>query len=357
MAQRHSSKGLADVRRLLALSEGHDFVCYRYRLAAFSAALRAAGWELVLLRRPRGAVEFTAALRWIRAADAVIVQRRLLGWAKAALVRRCAGTLIYDFDDAVFSRDSNASHGPDDPRRWQGFRRMVRAADATLAGSTHLREQANRCGAPERIHRLPTCVDTGRYELAAHDRPAGTAELVWVGSRSTMPSLVEARGCLAAAAAAKPGVTLNVICDVVPNLDGIPLRTTEWSAATETRDIARADIGIAWLPDHPWSLGKCGLKVLQYMAAGLPVVANAVGIHRELVEHGVTGFLANDPQEWRAAVTALVESPALRRCMGAAARARVERDWSVQCWGPRLATILSETADARSAKRAGGRAA
>jgi glycosyltransferase involved in cell wall biosynthesis len=352
-----ATKGLAAVRRLLALSEGPDFVCYRYRLAAFSDALLAAGWQLELVRRPRGMAEFAAALRQIRAADAVIVQRRLLGWAKAALVRRFAGTLIYDFDDAVFARDSNASRGPDDALRWRGFSRMVRAADATLAGSTHLREQANRCGAPERTHRLPTCVDTDRYELAAHECPAGTAELVWVGSRSTMPSLVEARGCLAAAAAGQPGVTLNVICDAFPHLEGIPLRTTEWSAATETRDIAQADIGIAWLPDHPWSLGKCGLKVLQYMAAGLPVVANAVGIHRELVEPGVTGFLANDPQEWRAAVTALAESPALRRRMGAAARARVERDWSVRCWGPRLAAILSATADARSAKRLRGRAA
>lgn len=352
-----ATKGPADVRRLLAISEGADFVCYRYRLAAFSAALCGAGWQLELLRRPRGAVEFAAALRQIRAADAVVVQRRLLGCVKAALVRRFAGTLIYDFDDAVFARDSNASRGPDDALRWRRFSRMVHAADATLAGSTHLREQANRCGAPQRIHRLPTCVDTDRYELAAHERPAGTAELVWVGSRSTMPSLVEARDCLAAASAGQPGVSLRVICDAFPDLDGIPLRTTEWSAATEARDIARADIGIAWLPDHPWSLGKCGLKVLQYMAAGLPVVANAVGIHRELVEHGGTGFLANDPREWRAAVTALAESPALRRRMGAAARARVERDWSVQCWGPRLAAILSETADARSAERLRGRAA
>ena len=69
-----------------------------------------------------------------------------------------------------------------------------------------------------------------------------------------------------------------------------------WSRETETAELAEGDIGIAYMPDDSWSLGKCGLKVLQYMAAGLPVVANPVGVHREMIVHGETGFLADTPE-------------------------------------------------------------
>ena len=63
-----------------------------------------------------------------------------------------------------------------------------------------------------------------------------------------------------------------------------------WTEASEAVEIAGADIGISWMPDDAWSRGKCGLKVLQYLAAGLPVVANPVGVQIEMVRHGETGF-------------------------------------------------------------------
>ena len=82
---------------------------------------------------------------------------------------------------------------------------------------------------------------------------------------------------------------------------------------TEAAELAEGDIGVAWMPDDSWSLGKCGLKVLQYMAAGLPVVANPVGIHREMIVHGETGFIASTPQQWAEAVARLAADPHIAR--------------------------------------------
>ena len=76
-------------------------------------------------------------------------------------------------------------------------------------------------------------------------------------------------------------------------------------------------MGISWVPDDDWSRGKCGLKVLQYMAAGLPVVANSVGVHRHMIRHGETGFLAESESDWIDAVRNLARQPELRRMMGA----------------------------------------
>jgi glycosyltransferase involved in cell wall biosynthesis len=336
------------VRRLLALTEDADFVCYRYRLAAFEPALAAASWNLELWPRRRGLHDFAAMLRAIRAVDAVVVQRRLFSAAKAWLIRRAARVLIFDFDDAIYSRDSNASRAAADPVRLARFRRMVRLADGCLAGSEYLRRTADARGGRPPAHLVPTCVDPTRYRLAAHERSAGAAELVWIGSPSTAGSLADARPCIAAAAAAAPGLRLHVICDARDRDCGLPARHSAWSAASETDDLARADIGIAWLPVHPWSAGKCGLKVLQYMAAGLPVVANSIGIHRHLIDHGTTGFLADTPAEWRRAIATLAADPELRRRMGCAARLRLERHWSVQGWGPRLVAILDRVAGGRT---------
>lgn len=332
------------MRRLLALTEDADFVCYRYRLAAFAPALAAAGWNLEPWPRRRGLSDFTAMLQSIRAADAVVVQRRLFSAAKAWLIRRAARVLIFDFDDAIYSRDSNASRAAADPVRLARFRRMVRLADGCLAGSEHLRRAADACGGRAAAQLMPTCVDPRRYRLAAHDRPAGLAELVWIGSPSTAPSLLDARGCLKAAAKSAANVHLHLICDGLPRDVGMPARHSAWSGLTEAEALARADIGVAWLPDHPWSAGKCGLKVLQYMAAGLPVVANSVGIHGKLIEHGRTGFLADTPEAWREAIAVLAAAPELRREMGRAARRQVERQWSVQTWGPRLVEMLEQAA-------------
>src|SRR5262249_22301961 len=87
---------------------------------------------------------------------------------------------------------------------------------------------------------------------------------------------------------------------------------------------------ISWLPDDAWSQGKCGLKVLQYMAAGLPVVANPVGVQASFVESGVTGFWAETPESWVEAIGRLVGDAALRRRLGQAGRRRVEHDFHVE---------------------------
>ncbi len=133
--------------------------------------------------------------------------------------------------------------------------------------------------------------------------------MVWIGSRSTMTSLYEARAGLAGAARQVGGLELRVVCDAAPALAGVEVAFRRWSSDAEATEIAAADVGVSWLPDHPWSKGKCGLKVLQYMAAGLPTVANPIGVHRELIEHGRTGMLAATPEQWAACIAELAGNP------------------------------------------------
>ena len=116
-----------------------------------------------------------------------------------------------------------------------------------------------------------------------------------------------------------------------------------WNEQTEAREIAAGHIGVSWLPDDLWSRGKCGLKVLQYQAAGLPVVANPVGSHCEMINGGETGFLATTPDEWVAAITLLAGDARRRQKMGLMARQRVEADYSVSAWAETFVTSMTGT--------------
>jgi glycosyltransferase involved in cell wall biosynthesis len=98
------------------------------------------------------------------------------------------------------------------------------------------------------------------------------------------------------------------------------------------------------LPDTPWMRGKCGYKLIQYMACGLPVVASPVVVNAEIVTHGETGFLASSPAEWRSVLQTLINDPELRVRMGQAGRKRVERDYSLQVHGPRVDRFLVDVA-------------
>ena len=199
--------------------------------------------------------------------------------------------------------------------------------------------------APERVHLFPTSIDPDCYRAAEHTRAGGACELIWIGSRSTAPSLFSARPGIAAATGRLPGLKTKLICDWFPDLPGVRVIPCRWSAETEAAELAAADIGVSWLPDHPWSRGKCGLKVLQYMAAGLPVVANPIGVHREMIEHGRTGFLAETADEWCGAITKLAQSAETRARMGREARRVIAERYNIHSRAHdfvRLLVLLAE---------------
>jgi glycosyltransferase involved in cell wall biosynthesis len=99
-------------------------------------------------------------------------------------------------------------------------------------------------------------------------------------------------------------------------------------------------VGIMPLPDAPWERGKCGYKLIQYMACAKPVVASPVGVNRQLVEPGVNGYLATTPADWTRALNQLRKDAALRARLGAAGRTRVAADYDLQVTAPQLANLL-----------------
>jgi glycosyltransferase involved in cell wall biosynthesis len=326
--------------QILALVKSAEHVCCRYRLAAFRPFLEAAGHQLELRAWPRFWLSRLFLYRRLPHADVVIVQRKLLPAWQLALLRRRIRWLVYDFDDAVFLHSSYHPYGHDSARRSRRFDDMVAQADLVVAGNDYLRTQAIPAAPSTPVHVVPTCVDVARYPAATHEETRPTVQLVWVGSDNTIKGLERLAPALDEMGKKNSRLELKVICDRSLHLGHLPVRFAPWREATEALEIAAADIGISWLPDDPWSRGKCGLKVLQYMAAGLPVVANPVGLQTRLVRDGVTGFLAETPAEWQQAILRLAGDSALRRAMGRAARERIAREYDVRIGAARWLSLL-----------------
>src|SRR4051794_39140362 len=187
---------MEDPVHITALVESPEHVCCRYRVQAFRPYLEAAGHRLEVVSRPRSWWAWLRVGHTLRKADAVILQRKLLApWPLYAL-RRAARRLIFDFDDAVFLRDSYAPRGMVSARRRRRFAAMVRAADAVAAGNRLLHAHAVLEAVGARVRVIPTCVDPARYPVAEHRRAEEGVELVWVGSSSTLRGLDEIRPVL-----------------------------------------------------------------------------------------------------------------------------------------------------------------
>lgn len=299
-------------------------------------------WREVLAAYLRRLRQFDRA----RAADLLWIEKELLPFLPYAVEARLLRGRRYllDFDDAVFH--SYDLSGSPVVRRLLGRKidRLMANAAMVTAGNDYLAARARAAGC-RRVERLPSVVDLGAYPPppTASSTAEGPLRVTWIGSPSTVGYLALIRTPLQQVATRHP-VQLRVIGAAPPRWDGVQVIGLPWSKESEARDIAGADVGIMPLRDNPWERGKCGYKLIQYMACGLPVIASPVGVNTEIVSDGVDGLLAKTDAEWVNALLRLAAEPVLRQQMGARGRAKVEAQYSVEAMAPRLEQLLREAA-------------
>jgi glycosyltransferase involved in cell wall biosynthesis len=250
---------------------------------------------------------------------------------------------VLDFDDAVFHNyDQNARPWI---RQLYGNRldRLMAGAALVVAGNSYLAARARAAGAL-RVEILPTSIDLDHYPIqpvAPQPHPVKDSPpcIVWVGSPTTARYLSLLREPLQTLAIQRSFALRLIGCDPM-DIPGVRVEAVPWSEATEFDNISACDIGVMPLMDSPWEQGKCGYKLIQYMACGLPVVASNVGVNSEIVQPGKSGFLAGTSAEWVSALGELLESYELRHALGRAGRASVESTYCIQKTGPQLAQLL-----------------
>jgi len=271
-------------------------------------------------------------------ADAVWLEKEAFPWLpwiveRAFLPRSIP--LVVDCDDAIFHRYDRHSLALVRTTLGRKIDAVMRRADLFIAGSSYLADRARGAGA-RRVEIVPTVVDLNRYPEARPKARAKPIVIGWIGSPKTAPYLHSVKRLLAQMS----GISCVAIGAREDQVAGGPFVARPWSEATEVELLRGLDIGIMPLPDEPWTRGKCGYKLIQYMACGVPVVASPVGVNTEIVRHGESGFLASTEGQWVEALARLVAQPDLRRRMGSAGRKMVETKFSLQVLAPRLERLL-----------------
>jgi glycosyltransferase involved in cell wall biosynthesis len=332
----------------------------RFRFIQFIPYLKKAGWEVrhrpnlpdrqwksPLRSRMARALHYRAARLLMKASrckdvlesrkcDVVFVNRDfaaegpILHKFFRSVARRC----IFDFDDAIFV-------GPNEKMvRW-----MCANARWVTPGNEFLADYARQH--TERVTVIPTVIDTESYipRLYSNFERPQMVRVGWSGSdQSIQATLVPYLGLLAKLQS-RLDFELVVITNTKPQLPVTDLRWSfvPWSQNQEPFLGSKFDIGIMPLLDDEFLKGKCGLKLLQYMAAALPTVASPVGVNRSIVRHGVTGMLAAKEEEWHRALELLIRDARVRARMGRAGRQICEQEYSVNRWLPVLISIFNAT--------------
>jgi hypothetical protein len=226
--------------------------------------------------------------------DLIFVQKQFfpLPWPKPR------GRIVYDIDDAVWGR-------------------MPAGAVRVFAGNEFLASRFANAVV------MPTVVDTERFRPKLK---SGVVVAGWIGSATTLKYLDPLRE-----------IRMKVVSSDPPSF---PCEFERWSLEREVEQVQSFDIGLAPLADTEWERGKCGLKTLQYMACGIPVVASPVGVQRELVERSGAGILATTLGQWKEAIRWLAERPEERRALGEKGRRFVEANYSLCVWAPRWVQAL-----------------
>lgn len=290
-------------------------------------------------------------MRTLRSWDGILVHSELLpyapSWLESTMMRRFR-CVIFDYDDAIFHQYDQ--HRSSIIRAVLGgkLKPLLRRADLAICGNAYLQTYAVEYCRQTAI--VPTVVDTDVYGPAPALQPGRSVTIGWIGSPSTW-AFVRPLVPLLAEMAERLDLAIRIV-GAGPQSDPPPRFTfLPWSDAREIALIQGMDIGIMPLPDEPWARGKCGYKLIQYMACGLPVIASPVGVNADIVDHGENGLLASTLNEWAESISVLAGDANLRQAMGAAGRRKIEGTYSLAVHGPRLAGMLRKVMEEASEHR------
>ena len=243
------------------------------------------------------------------------------------LVRRWGVPVVYDLDEPLFVPYVSPRNGRLNRLRFfSKVNKLFALSDEVLAVNQAIAEHARQFA--RRVSVVPMAVDTERYRPAPEVAPLAPPRLCWTGTLTNQPNLELIAEPLSRLQQERASL-FRVIADEPLSLPGVEVEFIKWSFDREVRLLQECQIGVVPVLPSAWGPWKFFFKTIQFMSLGLPVVATPVGSNLEIIEDGVNGFLARDADEWHARLRQLLDDPELRRRMGRAARATVERGFSL----------------------------
>jgi glycosyltransferase involved in cell wall biosynthesis len=365
--------------RVLALSPiPEEGAGCRFRIAQFIPYLESVGFEVTLsslftpeffrlVYKPghyaRKAVTFAlltmkrlGSLRDTSHFDVIFIYREMFPIGPAIVERLIAARhrppIVFDFDDAIFLPSVSDANRLIGAFKWpQKVASIIRSSEHVITGNEYLSGYARRFNTA--VTTIPTSVDTERFVPSSVVSGNGGARaddpiVGWIGSPTT-GGYIRSLANVLRRVRERHRFVLRVSGAGEPfAIPGVTIRHEPWALDREVQLFNTCDVGVYPLADDEWSKGKCGFKAIEFMACGVPVVAAAVGVNREIIQDGRNGFLAADEDEWVDKLGRLLGDPELRRRFAEAGRRTIEERYSVQVNAPKLAATLRAVAESHA---------
>lgn len=264
----------------------------------------------------------------LRQYEIVFLQREIIP-TKYTIEKFISSTLIFDVDDAIWIKG-------------KGVDKIAAKSHLVITGNKFLQDHYKF---KKETVVIPTAVDLNYWKPFPEKHTYFTIGWSGSGGENTLRELY----------ALEPAFThflerhQDSIVSIMTNADKINFSLLskfreriiihKWDYSIEKKFFNSIDIGIMPLENTKWNKGKCGYKMLLYMAMKKPVIASPVGINSEIIEKSEAGLLANNINEWEKALEFLYKRPGERNLMGLNGRNYVAKYFNKNYWG----SVLVET--------------
>jgi glycosyltransferase involved in cell wall biosynthesis len=264
-------------------------------------------------------------------------------WFETALLKSNI-PLVVDYDDAFFHRYDQHKSKIIQLLLKDKIDRVMNSADVVIAGNDYLAERAIKNNS-KKVVILPTVVDIVNYKPVSHKKN-GLFTIGWIGAPSTAKYIFTIQEALKEIAL-EDNVKIVFVGSGDIQMENVPVEIRKWDETTEVKEIQSFDVGIMPLDDTDWEKGKCGFKLIQYMACGKPVIGSPIGVNSKIIVDGENGYLANNIEEWIKYFRIIKNEYELRDKMGSVGRAWVEEKYSLQVIAPKLIQIFNNLIEER----------
>ncbi len=256
------------------------------------------------------------------------------------LIHTLNPNIIYDMDDAFWTHPPQFTQIGKVFRDNNKIQKIVKLSSLILVGNDYIYDYVKVLN-PNVVH-FPTILDTNIYQPRTEIED-DVITIGWVGRWSSQHYLHLLQPVFTKLTNRHDNLRflfIGVSEDFY--MPDIPIVKQKWTLENEITSLIPFDIGIMPLPDDEYSKGKCGFKLLQYMALGIPSVASPVGVNSRIITDGENGFLAMTNEEWEENLEILISNKSLRKAIGINGRKTVEDDYSLEKYQSGLLFYLNQ---------------
>ena len=264
-------------------------------------------------------------------ADYVFIHREampigppIFEWLLTKILRK---KIIHEYDDAIWLPGGE---------KMSWFKKMLKAtwkvkliikwSYKISAGNNFLCDYARQYNS--NVFLVPSVVDTQNKYTRVKDQEDGNRVVVgWTGSHTTLHNL-EIIEKIIPELKKEIDFDFLIISNKAPDWQ-FDFIFKKWEEETELEDLLKMNIGVMPLKSGPWFEGKCGFKLIQYLACGIPAVASPVGVNTLIVQHEENGFIAGTKNEWLQYLRNLIINSQMRLQMGINGRNHIVKEYSL----------------------------